>query len=373
MTILIAPDKFKGTLSGAEVAAAMARGCRRVYPDAHIVERPLADGGEGSLTVLQEVLPLKTHRLEVCGPLRRPVQASYLLGDGKAYIEVAQACGLQHVPPHRRNPGYTTTIGVGELIDDALARGAEEVYLFLGGSATNDAGAGMAGALGYRFISDRGKDFIPTGSSLGYVAHIDQQEVNPRLGEVAFTGVCDVDNPLLGPRGATYVYAAQKGAEADELAFLEQQMEHFAAQVELATGIPIRDFPGAGAAGGLGASCLSFLGGKLTSGIEVIMSAVGLPDLLPGADLILTGEGKIDDQTVHGKVVSGVAAAAKSAAIPVIAFGGVRTVGQAELPNLTAVHALMDQPGMSTDRAMKNAAEELEELVARVLDKYRNN
>lgn len=370
MTILIAPDKFKGTLSGAEVAAAMAKGCRRVFPDAHLVERPLADGGEGSLAVLQEVLPLKVHRLEVCGPLRRPVQASYLLGAGKAYIEVAQACGLQHVPPHRRNPGYATTIGVGELVDDALARGAEEVFLFLGGSATNDAGAGMAGALGYRFISDQGKDFIPTGSSLGYTAHIDVQEVNPRLKDVAITGVCDVDNPLLGSRGATYVYAQQKGAEAEELAFLESHMQHFAAQVELALGVPVIDAPGAGAAGGLGAGCLSFLGGQLSSGIEVIMSAVGFNDLLQGVDLVLTGEGKIDDQTAHGKVVSGVAAAAKAAGIPVVAFGGIRTVGRSELPDLSGIHALMDQPGMTTKVAMEQAAVALEQLVAATVSLY---
>lgn len=369
MTILIAPDKFKGTLTGAEVAAAMARGCRRVYPDAHIIERPLADGGEGSLAVLKEVLPLKMHRLEVCGPLRRPVQANYLLGQGKAYIEVAQACGLQHVPPHRRNPGYATTIGVGEMIDDALARGAEEIYLFLGGSATNDGGAGMAGALGYRFISDQGKDFIPTGSSLGYVAHIDREEVTPKLKDVSFIGVCDVDNPLLGPRGATYVYARQKGAEAEELTFLEDHMSHFAAQVELTLDTPIKDFPGAGAAGGLGASCLSFLGGQLQSGIEVIMSAVGFSELLQRADLVLTGEGKIDDQTARGKVVAGVAASAKAAGIPVFAFGGMRTVGLPELPNLTEVHALMDQPGMTLKRAMTNAAEELEALVVTIMEK----
>ncbi|MEM6770548.1 MAG: glycerate kinase [Bacteroidota bacterium] len=367
MTILIAPDKFKGSLSAAEVAAAMARACRKVFPQAHLIERPLADGGEGSLDILREVLPLKQHRLEVCGPLRRSVPANYLLGAGKAYIEVAQACGLQHVPQHRRDPGYTTTIGVGELIEDALARGANEVYLFLGGSATNDCGAGMAGALGFRFFSDRGKDFIPSGSSLRYVTRIDTATVNPRIKEVSFYGVCDVANPLLGPQGATYVYAPQKGAQLAELANLEEGMHLFSAAVEYATGQLIRDYPGAGAAGGLGAACIAFLGGTLQSGIKTMLSAVGFPELLQGADLVLTGEGKIDEQTPHGKVVSGVAAAAASLGVPTIAFGGVCTVDLTELPDLTGIHALMDQDGMTTERAMTNAAEEIEKLVAGVL------
>lgn len=345
----------------------MARACRRVYPGARIIERPLADGGEGSLDILREVLPLKTHRMEVTGPLRKPVSASYLLGAGKAYIEVAQACGLQYVPPLRRDPGVTTTIGVGMLIDDALARGAEEIYLFLGGSATNDCGAGMAGALGFRFFSDRGNDFIPTGESLGYTVRIDRAEADPRIASTRFVAVCDVDNPLLGPTGATAMYAPQKGASPEDLPTLENQMHRFAGVVEQAFNRNISTVPGAGAAGGLGAGCLAFLNAELRSGIDVLLGAVGFSDMLAGADLVLTGEGKIDEQTPHGKVVSGVAKAGRAAGVPVIAFGGIRTVGLGELPDLTAVHALMDEPGLAPSKAIADAATLLEQMVVNYL------
>lgn len=345
----------------------MARGCRRVYPDARIIIRPLADGGEGSLELLKEVLPLQTHRLEVPGPLKKPVSASYLLGEGRAYIEVAQACGLQYIPPLRRDPGLTTTIGVGLLIEDAIARGASHISLFLGGSATNDCGAGMAGALGYRFFSDRGNDFIPTGNSLGWTTRIDREEVIPRLAEVRVTAVCDVDNPLVGPQGATHVYATQKGAKPEELPGLEDHMVRFSKVLEKDLGVPVRHVSGAGAAGGLGAGCLAFLGADLRPGIEVLLEAVGFADLLADADLVLTGEGKIDEQTPHGKVVSGVGRAARAAGIPVLAFGGVRTVGRQALPYLDGVHALMDDPEITTEQAMVDAASLLEALVERTL------
>jgi glycerate kinase len=367
LTILIAPDKFKGTLSAREAAAAIARGCRRAYPNARIVEQQMADGGEGSMALLRDVLPLKTHRLEVAGPLKKPVLAEYLLGEGRAYIEVAQACGLQYIPPLRRNPMITTTIGVGMLIDDAIARGATNISLFLGGSATNDCGAGMAGALGYRFFSDRGNDFIPTGDSLGWTTRIDAEKVNPAIKNIRFTAVCDVDNPLLGPDGATYVYASQKGAKPEDLPVLEDHMSRFADTLERALKVVVRGVGGAGAAGGLGAGAMAFLGAELKPGIEVMMEAVGFPSLLATADLVITGEGKIDEQTVRGKVVAGVAKAAKIAGVPVIAVGGVRTVGLEELPDLSAVHTLMEQPGMTVEKAMNDSAERLEEMVAEVL------
>lgn len=366
MTVLIAPAKFKGSLSAKAVTAVLARACRRRYPTARIVERPLADGGEGTLSVLREVLPLKPHRLEVPGPLRKPVTATYLMGEGKAYLETAAACGLQFVPPHRRDPGRATSIGVGMLIDDALARGAQDVVLFLGGSATNDGGAGMAGALGYRFFSDRGHDFIPTGNSLGYTARIDLTQVHPLLAPTRFTAVCDVDNPLLGPNGATYMYAPQKGAMPNELPALESHLTRFTTIVnrDLVFNVPpgAAYFPGSGAAGGLGFACLTFLRATLRPGIDVLLDAVGFDDLLARADLIVTGEGSIDAQTARGKVVSGVAKAARARGVPVIAFAGRRSVGPDELPGLTAIHTLMEQPGMTTDRAMTQTAEVLEQL-----------
>ena len=371
MTVLLAPDKFKGSLSAREVCAALAAGVRRVYPEAEIIERPLADGGEGSLEVLREVLPLHVHRLEVTGPLRRRVAAEYLLGEGKAFIETARACGLQHVPPGRRDPGITTTIGVGELVEDAVVRGAREVYLFLGGSATNDCGAGMAGALGYRFWSDRGHDFIPTGNSLGYTRRIDPSEVMAALDQITFVGVCDVDNPLLGPTGATMVYARQKGAETADLLTLEEHIIHFADLLQRDLGYDTAGVPGAGAAGGLGAACLAFLNGSLRSGIEVLLETVGFSRLLERADLVITGEGKIDEQTPRGKVVAGVGKAAAAAGVPVIALGGIRTVGAAELPFLTDLRAIRDDPAVSFERAMAEAGELLAALAIGSLRDFR--
>ena len=367
MKILIAPDKFKGTLSAAGVAAAIGRAARKKYPEAEIIEQPLADGGEGSLELLQQLLPLKKHRLDVTGPLRKPVQAEYLMGEGKAYIEMAQAAGLQHVPGPRRDPGKTTTIGVGMLIDDAIARGAKDIYLFLGGSATNDCGAGMAAALGYRFFGKKVEDFVPTGNSLEWVERIDQSEVLPTLKDIRFTAVCDVDNPLLGPSGATLTYAGQKGATEADLPDLERNMRLFADQINASLGQDVRTVPGGGAAGGLGAGCVAFLGAGLRPGIEVLMEAVGFDDLVRGADMVITGEGKIDGQTIHGKVVSGVARAARAAGVPkVIAFCGRQEVSSSDVKamGLSNVHALLDLSSMTLSDAMYRTEASLESLVS---------
>jgi glycerate kinase len=367
MKILIAPDKFKGTLSAAGVAAAIGRAARKKYPEAEIIEQPLADGGEGSLELLQQLLPLKKHRLDVTGPLRKPVQAEYLMGEGKAYIEMAQAAGLQHVPGPRRDPGKTTTIGVGMLIDDAIARGAKDIYLFLGGSATNDCGAGMAAALGYRFFGKKVEDFVPTGNSLEWVERIDQSEVLPTLKDIRFTAVCDVDNPLLGPSGATLTYAGQKGATEADLPGLERNMRLFADQINASLGQDVRTVPGGGAAGGLGAGCVAFLGAGLRPGIDVLMEAVGFDDLVWGADMVITGEGKIDDQTIHGKVVSGVAKSANAAGVPqIIAFCGRQEVSAADVKamGLTGIHALLDLSSMTLSQALYRTEASLEFLVS---------
>ncbi len=367
MKIVIAPDKFKGTLAAAEVASVLARVAEKKFPGAIIVKQPLADGGEGSLALLESLLSLKRHRLEVTGPLRRPVMAEYLLGQGKAFIEIAQAAGLQHVPVPRRNPRNTTTIGVGMLIDDAIARGAKDIYLFLGGSATNDGGAGMAAALGFRFWGDQDHDFVPMGDSLEWVVKIDQSLVLPTLRQVRFTAVCDVKNPLLGPTGATYTYARQKGAMENDLPELERNLAHFAGRIEDWLDVDTRWVAGAGAAGGLGAGCLAFLGATLRPGIDVLMEAAGFADLLQGADIVITGEGKIDGQTLHGKVVSGVARAARAAGVPrVIAFCGRQEISPEELQalGLDNVYALLDLSSMTLARAMYQTEDALEWLAS---------
>ncbi len=367
MKIVIAPDKFKGTLSAAKVAAAIARVAEKKFPGATIVQQPLADGGEGSLELLADLLSLKWHRLEVTGPLRRPVTAGYLLGEGKAFIEIAQAAGLQHVPGPRRNPRNTTTIGVGMLIDDAIARGAKDIYLFLGGSATNDGGAGMAAALGYRFFGDAAQDFVPMGDSLEWIVKIDRSKVLAGLTDVRFTAVCDVDNPLLGPRGATYTYALQKGATDQDLPELERNMVHFAQRIQDWLEVDVRTVAGAGAAGGLGAGCLAFLNARLRPGIDVLMEAVGFSTMLADADLVITGEGKIDGQTLHGKVVSGVARAARAAGVPkVIAFCGRQEITPADRRalGLDEVHALLDLSSMTLSQALYQTEDALEWLAS---------
>lgn len=367
MKILIAPDKFKGTLSAPQAAATIARALRRKFPGAQIIQQPLADGGEGSLDLIAATVPgLQTHRLQVTGPLRKPVAAEYLYGNGRAFIETAEACGLKHVPVPRRDPRYTTTIGVGQLIDDAIARGATDVNLFLGGSATNDCGVGMAAALGYRFFSDRPDDFVPTGESLHYVNRIDVDEVAPRLKNIRFTAVCDVDNPLLGPQGATHTYAAQKGAKPEDLSYLEANMARFADTVAAWNELRLHDLPGAGAAGGLAAGAVAFLNADLRPGIDVIMEAVGFGTLLKDVDMVITGEGKIDVQTPHGKVVSGVARLAKAAGVPkVFAVCGRNELEMAAAREmgLDGVFALLDMSSMTLEQALYRTEDALEELV----------
>ena len=306
MRILICPDKFKGSLTATEAAAALRRGVLRALPEAEVRLQPLADGGEGSLEMYRSDPELQTRRLTVTGPLRRPVQAEYLLGGGRAVIESAAACGLQLVPPPRRHPKHTTTIGVGMLIDDALARGARDITLLLGGSSTNDCGAGMAAALGYRFLSVGGDDFVPMADSLRWVAEIDGRQRIAALEEARITAVCDVSNPLLGPNGATYTYAEQKGAHPAELPLLEENMLHFALCLRQQLGVALTELPGGGAAGGTAAGAVAFLGARLATGTEVLFELVGLAQEIARADLVLTGEGKVDRQTLSGKVVAGV-------------------------------------------------------------------
>ena len=263
------------------------------------------------MELLSAAWDLKPRRLTVTGPLRKPVVATYALGGGKAVIETAEACGLQLVPPARRDPEETTTVGVGNLIDDALARGAREVYLLLGGSATNDCGAGMAAALGYRFFSAENKDIVPMAGTLGAVHRITAGALAPHLTAARIVALCDVRNPLLGPDGATYTYARQKGAPEDALPRLEGGMRHFAGIVERDLHVTIGSVPSGGAAGGLGAGCVAFLNAELRPGTEVIFPAVGFAERAAAADLIFTGEGSLDEQTLQGKVVAATLAAGK--------------------------------------------------------------
>ena len=364
MTILVAPDKFRGSLTAPAAAAAIARGLRSALPAATVLERPLGDGGEGTLDLLRDRLGLDTKRLTVTGPLRRPVEATYLLGRGRAVVELASASGLHLVPPARRNPRNTTTIGTGELLEDALSRGATDITLLLGGSATSDAGVGLAGALGYRFFGERGTDFIPTADTLGYVTRIDESAVNPLLAEANFTVVCDVNNPLLGPRGATFTYAPQKGATPEDLPELEGHQTAFARTLTDHFGRDLTATPGAGAAGGAAFGALHFLGARLGPGSETVMDLLGLNERLRRADLVVTGEGRVDATSGCGKVVGVLAARSRRLrpGVPVVALCGQSTLADPSALGLDRLLAIL--PGRTADEADAHlrAADHLRDL-----------
>ncbi|SDN69334.1 glycerate kinase [Paenibacillus sp. yr247] len=324
MKVVIAIDSFKGSVSSLEGSEAIALGIRDVYPDSNIVILPLADGGEGTVQALVTATDGQLRTVQVTGPLKKPIQAAYgILGNGQtAVIEVAAACGLPLVPIENRNPLFTTTFGVGELILDAVRQGCREFVIGLGGSATNDAGIGMLQALGYRFRDEGGNLVGEGGEALLHISSIDTDHVCSELEQCIFKVACDVSNPLHGPDGAAYVFAPQKGADSAMVMTLDEGLARFANVVFQDLGITVQDIPGGGAAGGLGAAFSGFLKGELQSGIRLVMDALGMEDRLIGADLVITGEGRLDGQTSMGKAPLGIAQMAQKQGISVIALAG---------------------------------------------------
>ncbi|MGQ9851944.1 MAG: glycerate kinase [Candidatus Oleimicrobiaceae bacterium] len=326
MKIVVAPDSFKGSLSAAEICDAMERGIKRALPTAEVVKIPMADGGEGTVQALVSSTGGRIEKSTVVGPLGKELEAEYgILGDGQtAVIEMAAASGLPLVPLAQRNPVLTTTFGTGQLIRAALARGCRRLIVGIGGSATTDCGAGMAQALGVRFFDRDGKEITDymSGGLMGEVASIDLSGVMPELLSATVTVACDVDNPLLGPRGAVMTYSRQKGANDEQLALLEANMTHFIGVVERTIGRSVRDVPGAGAAGGLGAGLIAFANAALRPGVSIVLEASRFAERIKGAAFVLTGEGKVDFQTAYGKTISGVAAEAQKQQIPVIVLAG---------------------------------------------------
>ncbi|WMT20046.1 glycerate kinase [Parageobacillus toebii] len=324
MKVIIAPDSFKESLSALEVANAIEKGFRDIFPEAEYVKIPMADGGEGTVQSLVDATGGRIVKTEVTGPLGDRVQAFFgMLGDGKtAVIEMAAASGLHLVPSEKRNPLVTTTRGTGELILAALDEGAEHIIIGIGGSATNDGGAGMIQALGGRLLDRHGKEIGPGGGSLSELADIDLSGLDQRLKCVKIEVACDVDNPLTGPKGASAVFGPQKGATPEMVATLDKNLHHYADVIERVLGKQVKDIPGAGAAGGLGAGLLAFLEAKLKRGVEIVLETVNFHERIQGASLVITGEGRIDRQTIFGKTPIGVAKAAKRYNIPVIAIAG---------------------------------------------------
>ena len=324
MKIVIAPDSFKESLSALQVADAIEAGMRAVWPDATYVKVPVADGGEGTVQALVDATGGRRVDVRATGPLGEPVDAFYgITGDGDlAVIEMAAASGLEGVPPARRDPRTATSRGTGELIRAALDAGARRFVLGVGGSATNDGGAGMLQALGVRLLDAAGNDLGPGGAALAHLARIDASGIDPRVREAGFRIACDVDNPLVGPRGASAVFGPQKGATPDSVRELDAALAHYADVVRDATGRDVAHLPGAGGGGGIAAAMVVFLDGQLGRGIEIVTQAVGLDAAVRDADLVVTGEGRIDGQTVNGKTPMGVAQVARRHGKPVVAIGG---------------------------------------------------
>lgn len=324
MKILIAPDSYKGSLSAKKVASAMAQGIYKVFTDAEVFEKPIADGGEGTVDALVSSSGGKLQPVVVTDPLGASVKAVYgILGDGKtAVIEMAAASGLPLVQVEKRTPMTTTTFGTGEIIKHALDAGCRKLLIGIGGSATNDGGVGMAQALGVSFLDQNGREVGYGGGQLEQIETIDMRGLDPRLKQCKIEIACDVSNPLCGPDGAAEVYGPQKGATKQMVKLLDQGLAHLAYKISEQLNIDIKDVPGAGAAGGCGAGLLAFLSAELKPGVKIILDAMGLEQLMNGIDLVLTGEGHTDGQTAYGKAPAGIASMAKKYDLPVICISG---------------------------------------------------
>lgn len=370
MRILIAPDSFKGSLTAAQAAEAMAAGARQAFPESEILTVPMADGGEGTVEALVTGTGGQFLIRPVTGPLGEQVEARFgLLGDGQtAVIEMAAASGLLLVPPARRDPRLTTTYGTGELIRHALDLGVTRILIGIGGSATNDGGAGMVQALGGRLLRADNEPISPGGAALAELERIDLSALDTRLRQVELLVACDVDNPLTGPRGAAAVYGPQKGATPQMVAQLDQALDRMAAIMLRDVGADVKEIPGAGAAGGLGAGLMGFLGARPRPGIAVVMEALHLDRLLKGVTLVVTGEGRTDFQTLAGKVPMGVARLAAAQNIPAILVSGTVTPEADALlaHNIHGLLSITDGP-IDLDEAMANAAELLQRATAQAL------
>ncbi|HSF26279.1 MAG TPA: glycerate kinase [Actinomycetes bacterium] len=364
MRVLICPDKFAGTMSAPQAAAAIAEGWARARPADELVRVPLADGGPGFLDVLVDALGGRLVAATVRGPLGEPTPATVLVVDDVAYVESAQACGLHLVPAGSRDPAATSTYGVGQLVDVALDEGARTIVVGLGGSATNDAGAGLLAALGAR----PGEELAAGGVALAGLDQVDLAQPRARLAGVGLVAATDVDNPLLGLRGASQVFARQKGADDELVTCLDAALARFAAVAEpgVAPESSLAARAGAGAAGGLGYA-LMLLGGRRQSGIGTVLEVLGLDALIASADLVVTGEGCLDSQSLHGKVVAGVAQRARGLDRSVLVLAGLVQVGGRELSALgvTAAHAVGDTP-QARAQSLAHPVQTLSALAERV-------
>ena len=353
--VVIASDSFKGTLTSSEVADSVAKAVRAVFPDCEVVKLKVADGGEGTSDAIISAKAGRLVSLDVSDPLGRTIQSSYyILDDGTALIEMSKASGLTLLSPDERNPLKTSTFGTGQMIANALTSGCRRFLVGIGGSATNDAGIGMLSALGFRFLNNQGQAVSPNGGSLSEIASIDSASVLEGLSESEFTVACDVASPFYGPAGAAFVFAPQKGADADMVRTLDSGLRHFAEVADYDAG-----FAGAGAAGGLGYAFKAFLNARMVRGIDMVLDAVGFDKTVQGADLVITGEGRYDGQTQAGKAVYGIKSRASLHGVPVLVVAG-----SVETPSEDVVCA-------SSDGAFASA-DDIEKTVIKVLEWRKN-
>lgn len=369
--IVFAFDSFKGSLSSIEVGEAAAVGAKKVFPEAETVIVPVADGGEGTVEAVTGATGGEIVTVDVTGPLGDTVGATYGISGETAIIEMAAASGLPLVPPEKRNPWVTTTRGTGELIRDAISRGCRDFLIGIGGSATNDAGTGMLRALGYRFLDSEGREVPEGGGGAGIIAEIDGSHRLPELAHCRFTVACDVTNPLTGSTGASHIFGPQKGADPAMAEALDAALASFARVVTEKRGDDLSAHPGAGAAGGLGFAFIAFLDATLEPGVEMVLDAIGFDRYLADADLVFTGEGRLDSQTPMGKTPAGVLRHARRCGVPVIAVGG--SVQPEAVPTLmrhgfSAVFPIVPAP-MSLETALQTdvAAAGVERTVEQIL------
>jgi glycerate kinase len=374
MKIVIAPDSFKDSLSAQGVADAIALGLAQVWPDALLLKCPMADGGEGTVESILAACEGELHRTQVRGPLGATVEAAWgwLPQSHTAIIEMAEASGLQLVPPGKRDACISSTFGTGELIRAALDAGAHRVILAIGGSATNDGGAGAMQALGVKLLDAQGRTLAPGGLALAQLARIDMSEIDSRLAEVQFDIAADVNNPLCGPHGASAIFGPQKGASPEQVEQLDRALGHFAERCAQVLNKDVRDEPGSGAAGGLGFAAKAFLGAQFKAGVEVVAELVGLNDAVKGADLVITGEGRFDAQTLRGKTPFGVARIARQHGVPVIVLAGTLGEGYQALyeHGIDAAFALASGP-MTLEQACAEAPRLLRERASDVARVWR--
>jgi glycerate 2-kinase len=365
MNILIAPDKYKGSLSAKDVCQALYKGLQLKYPSSTIISKPLADGGDGSLDVLEYYHEVKTITKTVQDPLGRPIVAQYKMSDVIAYIEMAAASGLVLLQDHERNCMQTSTFGTGELIADAIEKGAKEIYLFIGGSATNDGGIGIAAALGYCFMDNKGNVLSPIGKNLESIQHIDDSKVNVDFHLIKVVVISDVNNPLYGKNGAALVYASQKGASPKEIVKLDHGLKNLSDILHKQGYRDIAQTPGSGAGGGVGGGAMAFLNAELKSGIEFFLDLTGLEQDIIDCDVVITGEGMLDKQTEQGKVISGVCSLAKKYNKKVIAVCGAADFQVSEQLGLTEVYTVISRSTSMQD-AMENTTEKLVEIMMEI-------